>query len=361
MKILYVFVSPREAIEKNVRNGTGPDNLLYGLNHLRKKEEVFFSDSGLKKNFWWFVSFPIENLLIALTGYGFKLGQAISLLPKIRKCDVILACAGSAGLPLALLKILGLINGPELMLINIGIIESWKSFPRIVQCFYSFLYKKFSKIICFSEVECNLLISELDIPKSKVKFVELGIDTEFFSPKHVDSKGEVPYLLSVGRDKYRDYNLLFKMSQELKLPLQLVTSRRNLNNIETPRNVKVYFDLDYDHLRQMYAGAKLILLPTKIIARASGQLVMLESLAMGKAVVASASPGLLSGYDNLRDIVQIVKSNSATEFSSQVNRLIANTAELECIEDLGPKIIKKNYTTAVMADKIYKLIRSINQ
>lgn len=361
MRIFYIYVSPRETVEKNVKNGTGPDTLLYGLNHLQKNNEVSFSDSGFKKNFWWLISFPIETILIALTGYGFKLGQAISLLRQIKNRDVIVTCAGSAGLPIALLKMLGLIKKPKLILLNIGIIESWKRFPFLVQRLYPRLYKKFDKIICLSKAERESLIDVLDLPKSKVEFIELGIDTNFFSSKKVRPNTKVSYLLSVGRDKYRDHNLLFKISQKLKLPVRLVTSKRNLVNSVIPAGVKIYFDLDYNALRRMYAGARLILLPTKVVARASGQLVMLESLAMGKAVVATASPGLLSGYDNLHNIVQTVNSNSASEFASVVGRLIADTVNLQRIEHLGERIVRKNYTTAIMAGKIDKLINSINK
>lgn len=353
MKIFYLYVSARTEMKQRYDSHEGPDTLLYGLNHLARKHDVSFSDDGFSKNFWWLVCLPFETLLIKLTGYGFKLSQVLTNIVNINKSDCVIGCGSSAGLPLGLLRSFGFFKTTKLVLVNIGLVDSWDKYPIVVKLFYKLIYKNIDSIICFSEAERNIITKKVKIAENKTYFLPLGIDTNFFSAK---AKLSGEFILSVGRDKGRDFSLIYELARTLETEkFVVITSHRNVLGLETPSNLKVLFDVDYQVLLEHYKKAKVIVLSLKPVERASGQLVLLEALSMNKPVVATFSPGLLAGYEKLNNLVV---STTSDLFSIQKAVLSVLSGKTKLNKN-STRIIKKNYSSAIMAAGLEKVITNL--
>ena len=117
-KVLFVYRTKRLPILKSCQNGKSPDSLLFGANHLIKMGylvDIFDTPYSLL-NPLHPLFYPFEHAVINKIGMGFKLDQAISLLPKFKNYDVVVATGDSAGLPILFLKYLHLINNPVIFM-----------------------------------------------------------------------------------------------------------------------------------------------------------------------------------------------------------------------------------------------------
>ena len=137
--------------------------------------------------------------------------------------------------------------------------------------------------------------------EARIHFVHFGIDTEFWEPS-AGIPGEPahpvhashPVVVSVGNDRHRDHALLLAAFQDVhsKLPearLNLVSSVR----FDIPAEVGRWRQsLTHPELRDLYRGARLAAVSTRLNNHASGLTAILEAMAMGKPVVATRTPGL---------------------------------------------------------------------
>lgn len=151
--------------------------------------------------------------------------------------------------------------------------------------------------LCVTRHQAELLRSMLGSSGTPVAVVSQGVDTDFFDPIKASSKTGPPYVLSVGAEM-RDYDLLFEAVRGLPLNLVVKASsawmiggRQQLTVV--PENVKVVTErIPYVELRDLYAGAALVVTSLLETPQAAGITTILEGMAMGKCIVATQSSGL---------------------------------------------------------------------
>lgn len=356
MKVFYLYVSARCEMEKLYERKKCPDTLFYGLQYLRHKgNQVNYSDRAFSEgNYWRWVFFPLSQILIKLTGYGFKLDQAIISLKEINNSDVIIACSSSVALPVALLKFVGLVKKP-LVCIHTGGAEKITN-PWVLAS-YKKLYCRFDRIVVFSRAEKALLINKLHLTDDRVLFFPLGIDTNFFIPAQEKTSD---YFLSVGRDLNRDFNYLFQAFKGLPINLKVVTSKRNVSGLNPPSNVEVLFDLPYEMLRETYIKCQAVVLAIKPTKRATGQLVFLEALAMGKAVLATKTDGLINGYADLENTAILTDYNNRKAFQKNILKLNSDKNLREKLGRLGRQIVVKNYNNGIFGKNLAEMIKNLS-
>ncbi len=298
-KIFYIYRTKREPNLNADKEGLEPDHILYGLNHINKMGiKAEFSDIAYSKfNILYWIFLPMQYILIKMTSFGFKIDQAILLYPKIKKNKILISTADSAGLPILLFKKMGLITS-KVIYISTGLINELKKRKQnsLIKFYYNLLNYA-DRIICHSKVEKKLFLEKISINKNKIYVVPFGIDWNFF-------KGQVKsqnYILSVGRDRSRDFKLLKEVAKILKKEaFVLVTSKPNTKNIKFPTNVSVYYDISYIEVRKFYRKSKLVFIPLKELDRAEGQISFLESIASEKKIVISKVTGI---YDTYKKII----------------------------------------------------------
>jgi len=297
MNILYVYRIPRDKLKSNVINKKEPDHFLYGLFYLRKlgyeikSTDKYYKIPQVGQLFW-----PIEKLISSVTGIGFKLDQALILIPETRRSDLLITTTDSAGLPFLLLKKLNLIKCP-IVYISTGLInELEKRKNTLLLTFYRNLLLKADVIIVHSHVERDKYSTFLKRNK-RIEYIPFGIDTKFIKSKN---KLHRNYILVVGKDRSRDFNLVSKVASRLKTQkFIVVTDPSNVRNINFPSNVKLYFNLSYTKIRTLYLNSKLVFIPLVELNRAAGQVSFLESIATHNQVVIAKVKGIVDVYPNL--------------------------------------------------------------
>ncbi len=277
MNILYLYSQPRTKFEKAIKSMKMPDQVLFGLNHLKKLgHSATYLDTGFSSlNLLKWPMSPVQTHFMRHLGVGFQLDQALALLPQLKRADLIITTNDSCGLPVAALKKLGIVKTPQIYFhINFRSLKH----KKLKQLTYSLL-KEPEKIICFSP---NTLKS------FKPHFIAPPVDTQFFKPQKASIKYD---LLAVGRDLDRDYKTLFKAINNLDLKALLICDPKNILNLNLPNNLEVKFSLPYLQVKKYYHQSKIIVIPTNKDS-VSGQINLLESLACNKPVLAASTPSL---------------------------------------------------------------------
>src|SRR5262249_30931411 len=153
----------------------------------------------------------VDAALSAFGGYG---GDFASVLPALRTAnaaDVVFATNDTVGIPLVLLKRVGLLR-PPLVYAAIGLPE------RLVQRrgtrmsgLYVDAFRRVTTLLAYAEGETDWLRDWLGPGGPPVEFVPFGVDQRAFAPS---DEHRIEFdVASVGADPHRDYRVLKEIAE----------------------------------------------------------------------------------------------------------------------------------------------------
>lgn len=241
----------------------------------------------------------IDQTLLFLGG---RSGDFVSVLghrSKANRSDLIFATVDSLGVPLALLKGLRLLR-PPLVYVSIGLPErvqyGFRS-PRMRELFRR-LFRKVEQWVAYGWEEAQWLRSWLGLGSedARVRFVPFGVDTAHFQPKDAPPRCDV---LSIGADPQRDYPLLLEAARRNPgVRVHIVTNADHAGKLVEAGlpNVDIGRDVPFEQLRDLFAAARLIVLPVRENTYSGATTTLLQALAMAKPVVVSRVGAIRGGY-----------------------------------------------------------------
>jgi glycosyltransferase involved in cell wall biosynthesis len=152
-----------------------------------------------------------------------------------------------------------------------------------------------NRIITWSSVQYTYAVNVLGIPPSQVKLLPYCVDQKFFRPMNM----ETDRICAVG-EEMRDYGTLIEAMRGLDIRCHIVAGTiRIIGNYRYESKPMSTFGIlpenvtagrtSYDELRALYARSKFVVLPLLPSETSSGLTVLLEAMAMGKAVICSRS------------------------------------------------------------------------
>ena len=357
-KLLFLYKTPRWNTYKNWKRGKGPDTILYGANHLKKLGyKVDFYDFTFSKfNPARWIFYPIFLLIHKASGLGFKMDQALCLLPIVNSYDCIISTIDTAGLPFLWLKKLGLLKKP-LIYLSIDFAFRIKSNNNWIFNWYKGLLKYADTIICYDEAEKKILKKF----NKNVYFFNVGIDRHYFADSKFKpkQKNKEMIILAFGRDRDRDYQTFVSAVSELKVKGEIVCSKENVTDIKLPSNINVFFDLPYHLLKKKIYASDIIVIPVKNVKRPGGHLSMLDSMFSKRPVVISGNKWITSAYKfkNNEECLYF-KPENVDDLKSKINLLIDNPSLSNKLTTNAFNKAKK-YSTKNFALKLSDLIESL--
>ena len=153
----------------------------------------------------------------------------------------------------------------------------------------------YRNVIVLAERQREILIDEIGYPAHKVHRFDQWLDSRFYRPLDVPV-GD--YVLSCGRES-RNYPMLQRAAEQATHRFRVVASGwaphagfDAAKNILPAGNVELVPRLSYEELREAYARARLVVVPIDRVDYAAGVTSMCEGMSMGKAIVATDSPGI---------------------------------------------------------------------
>ena len=351
-KILYVYRTRRKQILIDSQQGRAPDSMLFGMNYLKKRGyQVDFFDwqYSLINPFHW-ICYWFEHLVINQIGMGFKLDQALSLLPMVHRYDAIVLTGDSAGLPFLWLKKIGLIRKPMIYLSS-GLTGALFLHPKSwVKPFYKWLFEDVEIMTCYAEVEREFFVREMGVPKEKIYYIPYGTDWQWFSRP---SKLKRTIVAAAGIDSGRDYGTLFAAVKDLSFRVEVACHPKNILNLDVPTNVKVRLLAPYSTVRNIFRRARVVVVPMKEQGRSAGQMVVLESASAKAPIIASAVRGITEAFElKNKQHLWYVPVENVTLLRRAIVYLWNHPGEGLKIGKAASKLVKQRYASKHLAANI---------
>ncbi len=214
-------------------------------------------------------------------------------------------------------------------------------------------------IFTHTRTMAGILTSEWAVPPDRVTTVPFGIDAEFYA---VQPQPEVPgIVVSAGEDVLRDHDLLINAVAKLnekdpQVRLELATGMR----VDMPPSLgQVFHERLYGKMRDLYQRASVVAVAVHpSAARASGSTVVLEGMASGRPVVATANPALAEFMvDGVTGI--LVPPGDVDAMTKAIGDLLADPARAAEMGSAGAQYVRERFTSDVMARELAELARSV--
>ncbi|TFV60115.1 UNVERIFIED_ORG: hypothetical protein E4P37_19710 [Bacillus sp. AZ43] len=152
------------------------------------------------------------------------------------------------------------------------------------------------RILVLGSAQGDRLVDHFGVPRDKVEFLPLGIDTHYWSadratPRRLDR----PYVVAAGL-QHRDHRTVANAVQGLGVDLLVAaaspwsTTGNEFEQADPPPGVLVE-QPDLDALRDAYAGAIAVVTSTVETDFPAGTTTVLEGMALGKPAVVSRTVG----------------------------------------------------------------------
>jgi len=340
-RLLYIYSGSRIEYRENHRNL--PDTQLFGLNHLH----IF----GLKADSKEFLDLCGYRLLNQILSFRIKHALLYFLTPKYS-----LVFGASLIYQMPLKNLFNFKTRYILLNININQILSKYKKNRFL---YGILKKNILKmdgIVCLSQYQRRGLIERHGIPEKMITYIPLGVDINYhqYNP---DSKRD-DFILSVGRDKGRDYKTLIDSAYLIpETKFIIVCSPHNIKNIERmPKNVHIFYDISPSKLKELYQRAKIMVISTVGDDNlkgmdCSGQTVLLDSMANGLPVIATKKNYLMDYGLHNQEII-ITRTSNAKELANAIIDLLASPAKRTQMAESARARTEKEFNTYRMAEHL---------
>jgi glycosyltransferase involved in cell wall biosynthesis len=237
-----------------------------------------------------------NRTLRLLGGYGGDFASALGSLRIANRADVVFATADTVGIPLILLRRLGLLRTP-VVYTSVGLPE------RLVQLrngpmrrLYAGALRRAAAFVVYALSEAQWLRTWLGAGAPPVVFVPFGVDVEAFAP-HVNGSPDAD-VVSVGADPRRDFALLATIAERHPdLRFGIVAGPEHARALDlAPANVAVETDVPLERVRERLAGARVVALPVRRNSYSGATTVLLQAMALGKPVVVSRTDAIAEGY-----------------------------------------------------------------
>lgn len=344
---------------ESVRKGVLPDSILRGANFFAEHQDwqvelisTHVFEVHIPRIIRALVPMPVMQLLliprllafdVVIASDGFLLGYAVSILGKwpfsrFHPKWVFVAINSSI-----------LIHRHEM-----------RPFRRFL---LRLCWNSYSSIVCLSQVQQTDLLN-FGVRKDLVSVILFGVDTTYFSGS-VKDEGEI--IVSVGKDSGRDYMTLLQAASKIDLPILIVASHKNISrDMHIPSNVTILYNLPLEDLRSTYAKARFtvaVSFPDAAMlgSDCSGQTVILETLAMGRAVIATKRAWLTEYLKDGKDFLS-VPAGDPEALAQAMHKMWVDDSLRKSLATHGQCTVRERYSSRQFAENLYNLIgRSFNK
>jgi glycosyltransferase involved in cell wall biosynthesis len=357
-KICFIFKAGRAT--KNEKNKAFPTEFFYGYCELKKR--------GYNVSYLEDIEIGMAWPLCAWARWIHKLTPVLFHLPfgvalncvfsggfrELNRYDICIATTNTNGLALALLKAVGVLK-PKLYFITMGLVS--QTLSSVVVQAYRFVLTH-CRLISLSKEETRFLNRKLN--RKDIHHVPFGVDVKFWSSSN--GSHATNYVLAIGNDMARDWMTLVRAWRPDFPVLKIVT---NLPVPRHPSNVEVISGdwrlktLTDEAVRDLYRGARFVVVPLRETVQPSGQSVCLQAMACGKAVIISDIKGIWD-RNLMRDgeTALTTPPGNATALAEKVGHLLSDRALADRLGVLGRSVVEKHMNADTMAEELLKIINT---
>jgi len=352
---VVVLKSPEFHSRKRTNGGPSGSQLPYRMDLLASHGiRLHWSDAPYRKP--WTTS-VLSNAVRALERAGAPFLQTLALTRSVAKSPVVLAMFESEGHFLAALRWIRLppFTRARLVVMSCWLAELLPTLSSRRLAWYRRAYRTVDRVICLSSGEVAVVEEWLDLPSGRVCYVSFGVDDEFFAPSDVPEEG---YVIAVGRDRGRDWRTLLAAARHSELPFKVLCRPRDIAGLALPSNVEVMGYVDRETYRDLTARARLAVVATRPVAYASGQSVLLESMALGKACVATATNALADAISGSHAVLTVPPGDPEA-LARAIGRAAADGELRQELGRAARAMVEHRFRAEAMWENIAALLRDV--
>ncbi len=189
-----------------------------------------------------------------------------------------------------------------------------------------------------------------------VEMVSFGIDADFYG---LAPYPERPLVVSAGGDRDRDAGLLLEALATVHDAVpeaEIIVQSKAA--VTPPPGVAVVASMSHVQLRELYERMSVMVLATRPNLHVSGMTVALESMAVGRPVVITESPGL---EDYVPDATGCVEPRSAASIADAVIGLLRDPDEAASMGLAGRRQVESHHTQDTMAARLADLVQAVSR
>ena len=335
-RVIFLFTNSREEVISRMRAGQDADTSLWGFNHILHAEYVVAAPTSIR---------------------------ALSLVPRLLHYDFVVA--QDSFLLGYIVSLFARAFHLKTRWLYIAMTSSTLMRRHAAHPVRLFLFKKFwasyARIICLSSEQIRDFI-RFGIAPDRLVHIPYGVDARFFHP--TDASREEDLIVSVGRDAGRDYATLFKAAERLDQKFIVVAGHKNIPpDMPVPANVSVLYNINLVEVRDLYMRARLVVIVSLNASvpdgsDCSGQTVILDALAAGKAVIATNRSWIADYFIPGQDLV-VVEPNDPEALARAINSLFHDAERRKRLASSGHGKVTAHYTTKSFAEALLTLMNSL--
>ena len=345
MRVAFVYPNPRGTLTARIAAGDAPDTNLLGQNHLHEFGiDAYAYDSLLRR------STPRNPLLHRLTWHA----RELTLPFELRDADLVVTPLANI-LPLAA----RLRRRPRVLLLSYHLVSAWDRAGRARRRLLRSSLAATAGILTVAEAARERLVARTGLAPSHVRTATLGVDTRWWTPTALPSDG---YVLSVGRDLARDYETFTRAVAGLDTRAVIVAKEENLRRVTVPDNVEVRLNISPGEVRDLYAGARCVVVPVLPESDArgtenSGTIALLEAMASGRPVVVSER-AYLREYTSPQT-ARTFAPGDADALRNELVSLLADDDAAAALAAAARRAVEERHSTRHFAEQLARAIREL--
>ena len=288
---------------------------------------------------------------------GLEIVEAVADLPTSRRAnaDVVLAYDERTSVPAALLRAARL-RPP--VVAGVGWLTTRAATNPRMAALARIALPRAAAVWSQCEPMLELLTTEWGVPASRVHFLPFGIDADFYALQPPPERPDV--VASAGEDRFRDHELLVRALLEIRrhrpgVRLELASGLP----VSMPADLGVRHTARLDgRMREVYRRSSVVAVALRPSITGSGLSVILEAMASGRAVVATANPGiehyLADGVTGL-----LVPSGDEHALASAIEGLLADPDRAADLAHAAAADVRQRFTSEVMARELAALTSAL--
>ena len=230
----------------------------------------------------------------------------------------------------------------------------------ITKKFLNILFRRVDHFIFLGEGEKKLFDEKFNFLINRSIYIPFGID-EVFWDTPTNKRLKKDYILFIGNDKNRDFELLKKIiKSNVNYKFKVLTNKSNFLDYKKYKNLTL-IDSDWKkflisdvEILNIYSQAKLVIIPLKDVYQPSGQSVCLQAMSCSKCVLISETKGFWDKRIKHREHLIKIKDNKLSNWNKEISKYFY-LDNIE-IENNAKKIISQFFTSRIFAEKIANII-----
>lgn len=296
---------------------------------------------------WWarLAGAAINRALYAAGGYGGDFASVLGSLRHANATDVIFSTVDTLGIPLILLKRVGLVRRP-LVYVSIGLPERLVQLRnRPMRRLYRSALRGASAVVAYSVHEAAALRDWLGPGGPEVVFVPFGVSVDAFRP--IEAADQDVDVLSVGVDPRRDFELLLAIAERnQELTFRIVAGADRARSLgRMPHNVTLEIDIPLEQVRLRLAASRCVALPVRDNSYSGATTTLLQAMAMGKPVIVSRTAAIADGYElKDRDNCRLVEPGDEQAFERAVLETLTGAAAARALGSRARQTVERSFS-----------------